>query len=106
MSLLELVLTALEAEFGWFAPARSLLVLGSIAGFFTNLYGQLSLFAFAMATFFFAWGAMLYSASGTSGNERTRQYAMAALYAALVGLALALLAGTVASIISDAAKGQ
>ncbi len=84
---------------------RSLFVLGDIAGFFHNLYGQLTLFALAFATFFFAWAAILYTASG-SGNERAKQHAQSALYAALVGLALALLAGTVAGIISGSAKGQ
>ncbi len=85
---------------------HSLFVLGDIAGFFNNLYGQLTLFALAMATFFFAWAAILYTASGITGNERTKTHAIGALYAALVGLALAILAGTVAGIISTAATGQ
>lgn len=84
---------------------RSLIVLGNLSGFFNNLYGQLTIFALAFATFFFAWAGILYAASG-SGNERTKQHAQSALYAALVGLALALLAGTVAGIINGAAKGQ
>lgn len=86
--------------------ARPLVILGDIAGFFSNLYTDLLVFALAMSTFFFAWAALLYGASGTSGNERTKQHAMSALYAALIGLALALLAGTVASIVSGAAAGQ
>lgn len=81
-------------------------VLGSIAGFFTNLYAQLAAFALAVSIFFFAWAAILYGASGTSGNERTKQHAIGALYAALTGLALALLAGTVAGIVNGAAAGQ
>ena len=85
---------------------QPLLVLASIQGFFDNLYGQLLLFALAMATFFFALAAILYIASGVTGNERTKLHAIGALYAALVGLALALLAGTVAGIINGAAKGQ
>lgn len=85
---------------------QSLPVLASIQGFFTNLYGQLLLFALAMATFFFALAAILYTASGVTGNERTKTHAIGALYAALVGLALAILAGTVAGIIDGAAKGQ
>lgn len=85
---------------------RSLFLLADIAGFFHNLYGQLTVFALAMATFFFAWAAILYTASGITGNERTKTHAIGALYAALVGLALAILAGTVAGIISAAAKGQ
>lgn len=84
---------------------QSLLVLADIAGFFNNLYGKLTLFALAIATFFFAWAAILYMASGT-GNERGKQHAQSALYAALIGLALALLAGTVAGIISSSAQGQ
>jgi len=90
----------------WGALAgRSLVVLGDLTGFFHNLYGELTIFALAFATFFFAWAAILYTASG-SGNERTKQHAQSALYAALVGLALALLAGTVAGIITSSAKGQ
>lgn len=88
------------------APLRILFVLGDLAGFFTNLYNDLIVFALAMSTFFFAWAALLFGASGTSGNERTRQHAMTSLYAALVGLALAILAGTIASLISGAATGQ
>lgn len=85
------------------------LILGAnpitIDQFFNNLYGKLTAFALALSTFFFAWAAVLYGASGT-GNERAKQHAQAALYAALVGLALALLAGVVAGLISAAAKGQ
>ena len=85
---------------------QSLLVLASIQGFFDNLYAQLMIFALAMATFFFALAAILYTASGITGNERTKTHAIGALYAALVGLALAILAGTIAGIINGAAKGQ
>ncbi len=85
---------------------HGLFILGDISGFFTNLYGQLTLFALAMATFFFAWAAILYTASGMTGNERTKTHAIGALYAALIGLALAILAGTVAGIINTAAAGQ
>ncbi|MEO9028087.1 MAG: hypothetical protein ABI413_04655 [Ktedonobacteraceae bacterium] len=81
------------------------LVLGDLNGFFGNLYNQLTAFALAMSVFFFAWAALLYMASG-SGNERTKTHALGALYAALGGLALALLAQTVASIIHTAANGQ
>lgn len=88
------------------AHLAPLLVLGSIQGFFSNLNRQLLLFAGAWATFFFSWAAILYSASGVTGSERTRTYAIAALYAALMGLALALLAATIASIITSAATGQ
>lgn len=86
---------------------HTLVVLGdtSISDFFNGLYGKLTIFALAVATFFFAWAAILYMASGT-GNERAKQHAQSALYAALVGLALALLAGTVAGIINSAALGH
>ncbi len=80
-------------------------VLGDLNGFFNNSYNQFTLFALAMAVFFFAWAALLYMASG-SGNERTKTHALQALYAALGGLALALLAQTVAGIVNTAAKGQ
>ena len=69
------------------------LVLGDLKGFFGNLYNQLTIFALAMAVFFFVWAALLYMASGT-GNERSKTHALQAIYAALGGLALALLAQT------------
>ena len=91
------------------ASARLLLILLdspiTIDQFFNNLYGKLTVFALALSTFFFAWAALLYGASGT-GNERAKQHAQSALYAALVGLALALLAGTVATLINAAATGK
>ncbi len=77
----------------------------TIQQFFTGLYGKLTAIALAVSTFFFAWAALLYSASG-AGNERSKQHAQAALYAALLGLALALLAGLVSGLISDAAAGK
>jgi hypothetical protein len=108
MSHFNLLIAALNvrARFVHFASMRVLLALGDLSGFFTSLYGQLTLFALAASTFFFAWAAILYGASGTSGNERTKAHAQGALYAALVGLALALLAGTVAGVINTAAAGQ
>jgi hypothetical protein len=108
MPFVSLLLAALDGR-GRMASVvllRAFFILGDIAGFFTNLYGQITLFALAFSTFFFAWAALLYGASGTSGDQRARAHAMGALYAALAGLALALLAGTVAGIISTAAKGQ
>jgi len=88
---------------------HTLLVLGdnpiTIDQFFTSLYGKLTAFALALSTFFFGWAAVLYGASGT-GNERAKQHAQTALYAALVGLALALLAGVVAGLINAAASGK
>jgi hypothetical protein len=42
---------------------NALIVLGSISGFFSNLYNDLTAFALAMATFFFGWAALLYMTS-------------------------------------------
>lgn len=81
-----------------------LLVLGSISGFFGNLYNDLTAFALAMATFFFAWAALLYMTANQ--NETHRIQARSALYVALTGLALAILAQTVAALINGAAQGQ
>lgn len=80
------------------------LVLGSIAGFFGNLYNALTAFALAMATFFFAWAALLYMTANQNENHRTQ--ARSTLYVALSGLALALLAQTIAALINGAASGQ
>ena len=81
-----------------------LLVLGSISGFFGNLYNDLTAFALAMATFFFAWAALLYMTANQNENHRVK--ARSALYIALSGLALAILAQTVAGLINSAAQGQ
>ena len=89
-----------SAKIAW----MSLLTLGDIATFFTNLYSKLTLFAFAMSVFFFAWAALLYMTAG--GNERGKTHALGALYAALGGLVLALLAKTIGGIVDAAAKGQ
>ena len=88
-----------------FGNAVLVLVFGSISGFFTNLYNDLTIFALAMATFFFAWAALLFMTAGTN-NERNRMHAQSALYAALAGLALAILAQTIAGLVNTAAKGQ
>lgn len=77
----------------------------NITNFFASLTADLMLFALAMAAFFFALAALLYMASGATGNERTRTHAVNSLYAALAGLGLALLAGSVAGIVSNAAGG-
>lgn len=82
------------------------LSLASISGFFNNLYGQLTVFAGAMTIFFFALAAMFYGASILMSSERARSHAIASIYGALIGLALTLLAGTAASIVSTAARGQ
>lgn len=76
-----------------------------ISDFFTRLTTDLTVFALAMAGFFFALSALFYMASGATGNERTRQHSISALYAALGGLALALLAGTIALLVNNAVTG-
>src|SRR5260370_29786383 len=86
------------------AAGNALMVLGSISGFFTNLYNDLTAFALAMATFFFAWAALLYMTANQNENHRVQ--ARSSLYIALGGLALALLAQTISGLVSGAAKGQ
>ena len=81
-----------------------LIVLGSISGFFSNLYNDLTAFALAMATFFFGWAALLYMTANQNENHRVQ--ARSALYVALSGLALAILAQTIAGLINGAAHGQ
>lgn len=58
-----------------------------------------------MAGFFFALSALLYMSSGLTGNERMRTHAIGCLYAALAGLALALMAGTFTLLINNAVSG-
>lgn len=86
------------------AALNTLIVLGSISGFFTNLYNDLTAFALAMATFFFGWAALLYMTANQNENHRVQ--ARSALYVALGGLALAILAQTVAGLVNGAAQGQ
>ena len=81
-----------------------LIVLGSISGFFSNLYNDLTAFALAMATFFFGWAALLYMTSNQNENHRVQ--ARSALYVALSGLALAILAQTISGLVNTAAQGQ
>src|SRR5260370_39933933 len=81
-----------------------LLVLGSISGFFGNLYNDLTAFALAMATFFFAWAALLYMTANQNENHRVQ--ARSALSIALSVLALTILAQTIASLVNGAAQGQ
>lgn len=78
----------------------------NISNFFGRLSNDLLIFALTMAGFFFALSALFYMSSGATGNERTRQHAISALYAALAGLALALLAGSIAALVNNAALGQ
>ena len=86
------------------ASWNTLIVLGSVSGFFTNLYNDLTAFALAMATFFFAWAAILYMTANQNENHRVQ--ARSALYVALSGLALAILAQTIAGLVNGAANGQ
>ena len=83
---------------------NTLIVLGSISGFFSNLYNDLTAFALAMATFFFGWAALLYMTSNQNENHRVQ--ARSALYVALSELALAILAQTIAGLVNSAAQGQ
>ena len=83
-------------------PLLILAAAPTIAQFFTNLFNDLTPFALAASTFFFAWAAILYMSSG-GHNTRRMEAATSALYAALVGLALALLAGVIAGLINAAA---
>jgi hypothetical protein len=78
----------------------------NISNFFGRLSNDLLIFALTMAGFFFALSALFYMSSGATGNERTRQHAISALYAALAGLALALLAGSIAALVNNAALGK
>lgn len=77
----------------------------NISNFFTSLSSDLMIFSLAMAGFFFGLAALFYMASGATGNERTRQHAISSLYAALSGLALAALAGSIAALVNTAAGG-
>ena len=51
---------------------NTLIVLGSISGFFSNLYNDLTAFAVAMATFFFGWAALLYMTANQNENHRVQ----------------------------------
>ena len=86
-------------------PLVTPLVVASVVNFFDNLMNEfITPTALAIATFFFAWAALLYMTSGH--NLRRSEQARDALYAALTGLALALLAATIAQIIATAAYRQ
>lgn len=77
----------------------------AIGDFFARLTGDLTVFSLAMAGFFFALSALFYMSSGLTGNERMRTHAIGCLYAALSGLALALMSGTFTMLINNAASG-
>src|SRR6266700_2845005 len=81
---------------------NTLLMLGSISGFFSNLYNELTAFALAMATFFFAWAALLYMTANQNENHRVQ--ARTALYVALSGLALAVLPYRYAYVVGKAVQ--
>jgi hypothetical protein len=87
-------------------PPLHPLVLASISGFFNGLNRDVIGFALAEAAFAFALAGAFYIMSGITGNERHRQYAATALYAALAGLAFAFLSNTIAQLVSNAAAGQ
>lgn len=76
-----------------------------ISNFFVQLTTDGMFIALEMAGFFFMLAALSYMSAGVIGNERMRSFAIGALYAALAGLALALLSGTIALIVSNAANG-
>jgi hypothetical protein len=75
----------------------------SIQQFFGNLTTDLFGFILTAAIFALAWAAFLYMFSGE--NERRIQQAKFWLYAAMVGLAVALLGPTIAGLINTAAGG-
>jgi predicted membrane channel-forming protein YqfA (hemolysin III family) len=78
---------------------NTLVILGSMSGFFSNLYNDLTAFALAMATFFFGWAALLYMTANQNENQRVQ--ARTALYVALGGLALAILAQAIAGLVKS-----
>ncbi|EFH83580.1 hypothetical protein [Ktedonobacter racemifer] len=72
----------------------------TITQFFKNLYDNgIKQVAYAVALFFFAWGAI----GLMFPHERSQDQAKAALYRAMGGLALVLLATAISSIINNAA---
>ena len=79
---------------------------GNIRTFFLNLNGDLDIFVLAATGFFFGLSAIFYAASGITGNERMRQHSIGSLYAALGGLILVLLDGSIVALVHSAAGGQ
>jgi TorA maturation chaperone TorD len=78
-------------------------MLASLGGFFSNLLTNgLQPAMYAIAAFFIAWGGIGLMFPG----ERNQEHAKQSLYRALAGLALALLATTIATLIQNAARGQ
>src|SRR5260370_8774259 len=75
------------------ATVNTLIVLGSMSGFFTNLYNDLTAFALAMATFFFGWPAPFYMTANHNHNHPAQ--ARIAHNVSLRGCALPLLAPTI-----------
>lgn len=75
----------------------------SIQQFFGTLTTDLFGFILTASIFALAWAAFLYMFSGE--NERRIQQAKFWLYAAMVGLAVALLGPTIAGLINTAAGG-
>jgi hypothetical protein len=82
------------------------LVMGAtvtIQQFFQTLTTDLDGFILSAAVFALLWACLLYLFSGE--NERRIQQAKFWLYAAMVGLAVGLLAPTIAGLINTAAGG-
>lgn len=75
----------------------------SIQQFFANLTNDLFGFVLTASIFALAWAAFLYMFAGE--NERRLQSARFWLYAAMIGLAVALLGPTIAGLINTAAGG-
>lgn len=105
-------MVSFDTLFFWFGSLFMRLVLAltdpnatDIGTFFDRLTNDLTVFALAMAGFFFALSSLFYMAAGATGNERTRSHAVGSLYAALAGLALALLAGSLALLVNNAVTG-
>src|SRR5258706_14576654 len=62
-----------------------IIVIGSIAQFFTNLMGDLTPFAYAAGAFYFGWGAIQYMAAGETYSREIAQ-AKHRMYAPLGGI--------------------
>lgn len=75
----------------------------SIQAFFNNLTNDVFGFILTASIFALGWAAFLYMFAGE--NERRLQSAKFWLYAAMIGLAVALLGPTIAGLINTAAGG-
>jgi cbb3-type cytochrome oxidase subunit 1 len=75
----------------------------SLQTFFSNLTNDMFSFILTASIFALCWAAFLYMFAGE--NERRLQSVKFWLYAAMIGLAVALLAPTIAGLINAAAGG-